>query len=97
MTTSPSDLPRPNYFKAFAAFFVVAALISIPAANAQIEKQNMAATPADRLLLYAVFGVILGAVATFFYWWHRGSKRGLFTALAIIAVFAFFGWRGAAQ
>jgi uncharacterized membrane-anchored protein YitT (DUF2179 family) len=66
-------------------------------ADGQITMQDMSATLADRLLLYAVFGVIFGGIATFFYWWHRGSRRGLITALAVIAVIAFFGWRGSAH
>ncbi len=97
MTISRSENQRPNFLIAFGGFLVVAAIAAIPAAEAQILAQNMSATLIDRLLLYVVFGAIISFLATFFYWWHRGSRRGLITALLIIAAFAFFGWRGASN
>ena len=95
MTISPSENQRPNFLKAFGGFLIVAAIAAIPAAEAQLVKQNMSATLIDRLLLYVVMGGIIASFATFFYWWHRDSRRGLITALLIIAAFAFFGWKGA--
>lgn len=89
-----SKLAKCSHLKAFAAFFPVGALICIPMANGEIAKQNMTATLPDRLLLYAVFGIIFGGIATFFYWWHGGSRKGLITGLVVILAFAFFGWRG---
>jgi ABC-type Mn2+/Zn2+ transport system permease subunit len=94
MTIFRCETAQPSYFKAFIGFFVVAALASLPAAEAQLVKQKMVATLPERLLLYAMFGAILSAIATLFLWWHRGSRRGLMTAVVIIGVFAFFGWRG---
>ena len=90
-------MAKAGYLRAFMLFLGVAAVASIPAAEAQLMKQNMSATLVDRLMLYALIGTILSAFATFIYWWHRGSRRGLITALVIIAVFAVFGWRGASS
>jgi hypothetical protein len=97
MTIFPSEIQRPNFLKAFGGFLVVAAIAAIPAAEEQLVKQNMSATLIDRLLLYVALGAGISSIATFFYWWHRGSRRGLITALIIIAAFAFFGWKGAAN
>ena len=97
MTIFPSENQRPNFLKAFGGFIVVAAIAAIPAAEAQLIKQNMSASLFDRLLLYVVFGGAISSLATFFFWWHRGSRWGLITALLIIVAFAFFGWKGAAS